>query len=58
MSVFISEEKIADQVRDKIIPALVRAVEPLINKVVASPLFSPEGFQVMVKIERLKPENK
>lgn len=58
MSVFVSEEKLAEQVRDKVVPALVRAVEPLVDKVVASPLFSPEGFQVTIKVERLKPETK
>ena len=57
MSVLLSEEKLAEQVRDKVIPALVRAVEPLVNKIVASPLFAPEGFQVTIKVERLKLES-
>jgi hypothetical protein len=58
MSVFLDETKLSASVRDLVVPALVQAVEPLVAKVVASPLFSPEGFQVTIKVERLKSENK
>lgn len=58
MSVLLNEERLAEQVRDKVVPALARAVEPLVDKVVASPLFSPEGFKITILFERLKPENK
>lgn len=56
MSVFVSEKELAEQVRDKVVPALARVVEPMVDKIVASPLFSPEGFKVTILFERLKTE--